>query len=332
MRPVYKSGRVPLLYDDYGPARRLLLESVGSYCAYCEAFLSSDIPVEHKVPHSQVGTAKDLYSNLLPACHACNRAKGANPAVKKGNEGLADHVKFPDLMSAILWPDDYPDEAAKKKDWAISKPDWLSDTKTFEYFRYPHSQRDLEHMALLKIKDGDRGQTWLDDVVDGAWVGVRSGLTSLQENRAYAAIRLLALNRCNPESQTFNDRRVLNRTRSWDMAVAAARVLLAAIEAKVVISEMRRETHSYLLNTCIETTAMVRLAAQQAGHWSVWLTVFGAALKDYPEINARQPLQKAILETLFMTRTLAGDPGHDPNRLIYPGTDIDRADVADFIR
>lgn len=70
--------------DDYRPSLALRLRVIdrgGDACVYC-GVENVDLEVDHVTPasHFAVGTLRSIVndpSNLVPACEACNNAKGA---------------------------------------------------------------------------------------------------------------------------------------------------------------------------------------------------------------------------------------------------------------
>ena len=56
-------------------AKRLLKEEWNNQCAYCGSVeRKKELTVDHVVPLAKEGT--DAYTNLVPACRACNISKG----------------------------------------------------------------------------------------------------------------------------------------------------------------------------------------------------------------------------------------------------------------
>jgi 5-methylcytosine-specific restriction endonuclease McrA len=72
--------------------REYVLEKLGRACAYCH---QSGVPLEmeHIVPKSRGGSNRA--SNLAPACHACNQAKGNRTAAEFGHPEVETWAKAP---------------------------------------------------------------------------------------------------------------------------------------------------------------------------------------------------------------------------------------------
>lgn len=72
--------------------RAYLLEKFGHRCAYCG---KGDVPFEldHQLPRSRGGSHR--VSNLVLACHECNRAKGNRTAAEFGHPAVEAQAKAP---------------------------------------------------------------------------------------------------------------------------------------------------------------------------------------------------------------------------------------------
>lgn len=64
---------------EYRSASPELLDTVGSYCAYCELPLADPTQLEHVLPKSQYPVAALDWDNFLPACIGCNSRKREQP-------------------------------------------------------------------------------------------------------------------------------------------------------------------------------------------------------------------------------------------------------------
>jgi 5-methylcytosine-specific restriction endonuclease McrA len=73
--------------------RTLLYDSCGGHCAYCGAPITfQEMQTEHAQPISKGGT--DTPANQLPACEACNKAKGFRTV----EEFRADLERWPKII------------------------------------------------------------------------------------------------------------------------------------------------------------------------------------------------------------------------------------------
>jgi HNH endonuclease len=89
MRPIDK-GPCPQVnwkdkqVKDYKEWRSDLIERIGSYCAYCNMPISTQLNVEHVVPKkpraNQAGGDPLAWENMLLACENCNKAKSNKPS------------------------------------------------------------------------------------------------------------------------------------------------------------------------------------------------------------------------------------------------------------
>ena len=103
MRPVKKAAAPPSYGGDYGVMRQRLLERIGSWCSYCEAPITNDSAVEHKVAKAKGKGFPERateWGNLLLACQACNSAKGSNPNRKGRLQATYEEVR-----GGWVWPD-----------------------------------------------------------------------------------------------------------------------------------------------------------------------------------------------------------------------------------
>lgn len=88
MRPVDKGADLGN-FDPYNDAQQPLEEQLGSFCSYCERWVSSSIHVEHKLPKANYPAEEHKWNNFLLSCPNCNGGKGS---------GELD-------LSAYVWPD-----------------------------------------------------------------------------------------------------------------------------------------------------------------------------------------------------------------------------------
>lgn len=97
MRPVDKGpaptdeAGAPKVFQEYGHARRDLIDRMGQYCSYCEAKLPTSLAVEHVKPKSINPDLERDWNNFLLGCTNCNSVKGSKEV------DLDDYV----------WPDSY---------------------------------------------------------------------------------------------------------------------------------------------------------------------------------------------------------------------------------
>jgi len=73
--------------------KTVLYDKCHGHCAYCgEHITFQDFQIEHAQPISRGGT--DTYGNQLPACEACNKAKGYRTL----EEFRADLERWPKII------------------------------------------------------------------------------------------------------------------------------------------------------------------------------------------------------------------------------------------
>ncbi len=333
MRPLWKPypevrGGVPEEYDAW---RHALLDTLGSYCAYCESPVTNDTAVEHKAakkeasqkseggfPHRQTD-----WVNLVVACGACNSAKGAHPDVQDAR-GVAQRGE--DLYHAVMnhwaWPDFCPNPPRRQ-------PYQPPKQQAYQLFSYEYSaqsqamlrQRDLhlpeseeiEHAHFTRATD----QLWV--IPNERYI---SGLPQQDSARAKAkrTISTLKLNRHIEGDSKASDRRVRNRTTTYLNAVAA----LGDLENIVQRADYRLEDPRIKL-----MVEAITLEALASGFWSVWMFVFqDPLLTPLPETvwwelkNFNAGAGLAILTALFLTYPQGWNGLDASSRTIFPGTDV----------
>jgi hypothetical protein len=327
VRPLYKDPGRTITFTDYDVARRLLVSSVGGYCAYCEAPVSSDLPVEHKIPQAWVPEASTAWYNLLPACQSCNSAKGAKP--RGGTAGPPAEQRFQASMALQLWPDSTPALSVNRNPFpAVAGSDTY---RAFSYVKAPRSQVTLatpgaadNGVALLPpLLNASLSAAWATQAFEMVWVEPNPALPAATRAQALNTITCLALNRYNSADPGFNDRRTLNRTHTWttaQLAAAAFTAQLGQLPAPVTNASIVADPQ---MNLLIRVTRQCALAT---GFWSVWMTVFNAEVAK-PAWATFQDARQELICRLFLTKIWPVPPDAAARQAlptVFPGTDLNR--------
>jgi hypothetical protein len=321
MRPVVKNPVDSYNKGDYNVMRNQLLVQLGSYCSYCEAPISNDSAVEHKVPKSEKDgcpSNETQWRNLLLACQTCNSAKGPSP--KKVAEASQNTDEFTATLKLWVWPDRNPNmrnEPAPPVDEIY---------RLLKVSRMDLTQNALVAHELLPESAVTKTKPWATTAYNMAWllpndtyIGTLGADTVDVRKRVKAMLRGLQLNYYEHDSVTFTHRRVLNRTAAYDAATAAVERLRIIVE-------------NYGNTKDVKVKLMIRAIRQSiiaTGFWTTWFTVFRAAL-DQPLgttwTNHSVADRKKLLEHL-MIRYMPDDPDGNPDSLIFPGTDVSRLNL-----
>lgn len=280
--------------DPWGLWRGPLIGTFGAYCAYCEIPVEIACQVEHKVPkniHQGNPNLDANWSNLLPACGPCNRAKHESPPQDKRDE--------------YLWPDE-------SEIWFSP----IADQSSFAY-------------ALVSV--GARRITYdKDNVKQTEGLGEKNVVIvkpgGVAAEKAKKTIGLCKLNgtidtKNKPQAQwmhtvsaNYSDRRVEYRTAAWTEAVNAAARL------KTIYDECPDKQNDGHMALRSDMEHLVTCSAVATGFWSVWLTVFHNETLGWGAGTLSEADRTALLHRLFVVA-----PPHLRNtELCFPGTNEER--------
>ncbi len=240
----------------------------GAYCAYCEVPLSGLVEVEHIVPKTHAPKFALEWSNFLPSCSACNTQKSSAPHPN-------DAMSWPPAVTAFD-QDDYRRRVRRHYWWPdvdsvvfrrlplrlyTSSDDWTT-------YRRVKLAESVETSNQLISVDTPRRQVIADVVVDGRFergVAVRVLVDPGDQERGQRTVGLLGLNSPGGNLASTYDRRVLQRTERWFVAVQQLAHLRAASDA----ADFGARWITLLM------------LAQAAGFYSVWVTVLRNAADVY---------------------------------------------------
>jgi uncharacterized protein (TIGR02646 family) len=266
----------------YKKAAGPLLDTFGSFCAYCELPLKEQIDVEHMVPKSEYPTFALSWDNFVAACGSCNTRKRANPSRQLVRSWLTGQSPTPSELHREI--------RQKRYRW----PD-LDDTYHLIGYELEYVDSSGSWTACPALDAIDPGNRYVTTSVVRSEVRanlptlglegapVRVVVADRADGRAGEMIKLCGLDQFALPRKTA-DRRSLHRTEAWFTAVNAWH------------EEVPDPTHPPP-----ELRATFRASAAAVGFYSVWLTV--AQLIAQPLAN------------LFVNQTRSEFPGTDLSRV-----------------
>lgn len=325
MRPVNKQQIAQYNNADYDVLRTYLLEQLGSYCSYCEAPISNDSAVEHKVPQSAnrgFPAYNTQWRNLLVACQSCNSAKSASPDKNNvGNPGTSEQWYLATLNSWV-WPDRNPVMGNQ----TAPPVDEIYRLLTISYANL--SQNQLIALNAVRASSVQTTKTWATTQYQRAWVLPNTtyiGGNGVLLARVQTMLQGLNLNLYDSSSLTFNNRRVNNRTAAYQAAQAALIRLQAVVNANG-----GNIAHA----SVVLMIQAIRQSIIATGFWTTWFTILRAAL-DNPANGTywhgvSQANRKNLLTYLLIYYIPAERSGRATD-LIFPGTDYNRLNMGAFV-
>jgi HNH endonuclease len=328
LRPVNKPVIKQYNADDYDVLRSFLFSLLGAYCSYCEAPISNDSQVEHKVHKSEKTGFVDFatqWRNLLISCQSCNAAKGRSPMISGSDQkSLAAYTR---TLNLWVWPD----STAKMGSEAPMPGD-----ESYQLFTFEHTaktQIQLRDAGLVR-ENTVKNEPWASESRTMLWIvpnetyirGLQSELgdagVAILKKRVQATIQGLNLNFLNTSNPGYNDRRVVNRTAAMEAASSALRNLENILMASGTVSHPAVK----LMISAIRQTLIA------TGFWSVWFWVFRKALdspahSNWSRFSSADRLQ--LLDALLYDYGMTGERAKASDR-IFPGTDYSRLNMDAF--
>jgi hypothetical protein len=313
MRPVIKPYIVQYNEDDYDVLRTYLFDALGPYCSYCEAPISNDSAVEHKVPKETLSRFATAWYNLLIACQSCNSAKGQTPLNKNNN--------YRDTLAQWVWPD--------KTEQLRSDPrPGLPVDETYKLLTYEYSSKTQVQLQNAGIaRNAQVTMPWSTTAYRMLWVlpnATTIGTNTTLETRVKTTIARLNLNSYDSSSSAYNDRRVINRTAAYTAAVATQNNLETAV--RIAGGNARDARVLLVIQACRQTIIAT-------GFWSVWFWVFRSALQNPPLTSYWHQFSQAdrryLLEALLIYYISPAERAN-ANESIFAGTDYDRLNMGSF--
>jgi hypothetical protein len=296
----------------YTDAARELVNQLGPYCAYCEANLKTQIDVEHMLPkgtgqikaETWLGFPSHAKSwlNFLPACPRCNSTKNAHPGkydityqaagvpfIKDDNTVLPAIVgvgkegdrRITDLEYARLYQDYYqfPLEAASYRNVGFAL--WnqslgvIDNTAIAKQINWTINAVDEINKVVIVNQFGHLPavvpyQVFIDDGTYAAAV-VQTPGPPANVVKVRGIKNICGLNTTNANT----DRRVLERTEAWFMALEAVRRIqidlagLNGLPLGLAAPNVYNGVYWLWCDNVINTI-------KEKGFISVWLKIFAA--------------------------------------------------------
>jgi hypothetical protein len=243
----------------YTGARFDLIASLDEVCAYCGMPLRGDIAVEHIQPKSLFPLLMLRWDNFLPACRDCNSRKQNRPT-NQGNDLLINYIwPHTSLKKRMFGCGLYLyDQVIRDRVQATPDPAHASPVEM------PHL---IELIAtkniVITLPTADEWAV-LATTYDGDGHAAQHKMAvlirSVQSAQAQQTIdTLLKLNSYTADNSA-SDRRLIERTQVWLLAVQAMYGLIAIRDAPLA-------TRTLLIQQIQDTILMT-------GFWHVWVEVF----------------------------------------------------------
>jgi hypothetical protein len=275
-----------------------LTVAIGSFCSYCESYSTGGLHVEHVVPKSPFVALEIDWDNFLLACPPCNSIKSNRPtyaAVKAIPPALTNPTSIAACRTTVRSMYEFPDDNATAfQDY----PQVLCYLNAVTGAWTPLTLAQSVDLAnQLVSKDlVTRQVTARIPTVSANAVQVSVLVQPPGAPAADLTNNLCQLNRTPPALDPLRtaDQRLFNRTVAWFDALSALAVLTAAPPS-----------------TFYSFWALFVLGVQNAGFWSVWITILS---------KFTDPVSGANLATRFLAdpTIAAAYPGTNTTNIVYP--------------
>ena len=264
-----------VLGDGHESARGALLARTEQFCAFCDIPLLSDARVVRALPEGWFPRLAFTFGNLLPACAACDAARGERPSRDAGEGDAAERA-----WAAYAWPHRLAAEKGGdagappllpfryelvETDWAAGQPRRRAVVPERELAAYREayrrggvSVRDGRVEVALGPEERRTVAVWVSATPGAGAEAVEAMLALTGQNRVVAA-----------PNGSWVDRRMEMRTLALFRALDFGEMLERAW------AEGWEDTHEAL-------SELLRDAVEGTGFWGVWLW----ALRHHPGIQA----------------------------------------------
>lgn len=332
MRPVIKlPARTVSIFEGPDGLRQLILEAVGSYCAYCESPITIDFPRSHRVSTSNaeaefefngrsftysagVGSRRfsSAWVNVQAACAACVAAQGDLPGSLAGFERLrsTNLARFDELTDnasgRLRLDDDATDDLYMAALGSWVWPDTSSDENglivlvgddTWNLFGFDFSEQtqvELADRGLVRLDSFERDQPWATESQRKLWVVPKTTFIDGQLNGADLVGRVTntILGWNLNYSNPHSPTAQDRRVDNRTAAFQTANVALTHLSA-VVGQVSQNKSDEDLNHPRVATLAgFIRETLRATGFWSMWAQRFGSAI-----YNSSDPLWSAYSQS-----------------------------------
>jgi len=292
--------------------------------------------------------------NFLKAYDQVNNSGSFNPiAGKLSNKSRLSDREWDTLFQAALQAWISPDYSADEMGNLLYGAQG-DQTYTFITYAYDsRTQKALHDAGLLRLDLTNGVQDWMTQAQTKVWVVPNDSVINARQSdlldmktRVKKTIRGLNLNYSNPTDTLRFDRRVENRTATYEEVVQAWTRLDALVSA--LADKTGFDKDNILFNPAISQIATsIRQSLRATGHWSLWAQEFQRNVLDSPSGNAwlhiDEDLRRLFLFNLLIEYEVDLDTmasqiqdfngvrftrGPLETRPVIPGLDIDRVPFA----
>ncbi len=204
----------------YGNSRNDLISNLGQFCSFCGMpVYDSALAVEHTLPKKSFPNLTISYANFLLVCPSCNSKKGNKPSYTK----------------AKAWTGKANPPLNEVEDAARNHFIWATNVDAYRSFRpnfnYKLAKDDNHYLPLTTVEYMSLGNSFIK--FDGGYVV--ANIYSTQGNKfqkayvrvevlgtkteATAMIDLIKQNDYLPDDPRLSDRRIMNLTKTWLVAM-----------------------------------------------------------------------------------------------------------------
>lgn len=285
---------------NYTPAQPELVNVLGPYCAYCGSNIKNRVEVEHLMPKGRGVPQGEGFSpfsrswlNFLPSCSNCNSTKGSRPTklsiTTPANAAGAAITKEDQVAHVVAAP------TATRGDQGITDKEYLK--MVGDYFQHAMDPNSYQNVGfrLLNVGTGAADNTaiaaqvgWVITDVDevNKRVSVNTGAAVNHYNvlidtvgggaplatpvgvrpKVTAMIQICGIN-----TNANADRRTVERTETWFMALAAVNEIVTDLAA--LPGPPANAIYTIVYETWKNNLIKV---IKEKGFLSVWLKIFSA--------------------------------------------------------
>lgn len=277
--------RIGAIYKTAGDP---LKANLGSFCSYCESYMTDQPQVEHCIPKAQFPTISLAWDNFLLACGPCNVAKGEDPSrgevkawIVKKNPQEEDYFKA--IKKNYTWPEDIL--AYRNMSPGLYYHDPITDN-----WKKIDEKLSVDN-DIAFVKEEDRIITAKIRLKSGSPLEEREirVMVEATEDKDDRIISLCKLNEFNGDKKIY-DNRILRRTILWFDVIKE-------------LNQLKDLATNYSAGFESCWNNMLSTLVPRAGFYSVWVRVL--QLKEWKDPAGNLLVARFVNET---------------KDLIFPGT------------